>query len=372
MVINFHLHPCYIKLFYHHIITAFTSIATYITTQTMTDILYLDDSEMSSYSYEDFLSTAQPIEKDDYVPPPSSTRWISDGSSSTANISIDCSLRSDNCITSDRYTDIFSTYNVSSVILGTGNYGSVRECTHRVTGVRYAVKTINKSKISRHDHIQREVDLLRSVDHPNIMKMVDCFEDIDYVHIVTEMCTGGELFDKIVDNTTDYGCLPEHEAKSIIKSLLQSVQYLHSKDIVHRDIKPENLLFTSDDKKAVVKLIDFGLSRKHGINDGYMTNQVGTPYYMSQDILNGRYDRSCDLWSVGVVAYILLCGYPPFNGNNDNEVHESTQRGHVVFERCVWRNYSAASRDFVKQLLNSDLSTRIGSATEALKHPWLN
>ena len=123
---------------------------------------------------------------------------------------------------------------------------------------------------------------------------------------------------------------------------------------------------------AVVKLIDFGLSRKHGMNDGYMTNQVGTPYYMSQDILNGKYDRSCDLWAVGVVVYILLCGYPPFNGNNDNEVHESTQRGHVVFERCVWSNYSAASRDFVKQLLSSDMSTRIGSAMDALKHPWLN
>ena len=144
-----------------------------------------------------------------------------------------------------------------------------------------AVKIIQKSQVDRHDQLRREVSLLKQVSHPNIISMYDCYEDEDTFHIVTEICTGGELFDLIVDSTTDNGCLPEDQAMSIIKALLESVQYLHSKDIVHRDIKPENLLFSSSDEGAIVKLIDFGLSRRHGVNDGNMTNQVGTPYYMS-------------------------------------------------------------------------------------------
>jgi len=326
------------------------------------------DASISSYSYEDFLSCApsQPC-----ATGTTTQRCISDGTYSTADVSIDDSSSSSTPITSDGYTNILNAYDVSSTILGTGNYGAVRECTHRISGIKYAVKTIDKSKVSRFDHIKREVQLLKAVDHPNIMKMIDYFEDEDYVHIVTEVCTGGELFDLVVDSTTDNGCLPEDQAMSIIKALLDSVQYLHSKDIVHRDIKPENLLFSSSDEGAIVKLIDFGLSRRHGVNDGNMTNQVGTPYYMSPDILKGSYDRTCDLWAVGVVCYILLTGYPPYNGNDDSEVHASTEKGHVVFERQVWGNLSKASRDFVRKLLCTD-ATRIRTAEDALRHPWLS
>lgn len=336
-----------------------------------------DEMDLDSYSYEDFLSGI----KQDANAQTTTTRCISDGSSTATDnststkrarsISIDTSFSS-SCITSDEgYSDIYTTYDVSATILGTGNYGSVRECTHRSTGIKYAVKTINKSTVSRHDHIKREVELLRSIDHPNIMKMVDCFEDEDYVHIITEMFTGGELFDLIVDNTTDCGCLSEEYAAFVIKSLLKSVQYLHSKDIVHRDIKPENLLLSTNDNKAVVKLIDFGLSRTHN-KDGYMTSQVGTPYYMSPGILQGKYDRSCDLWAVGVVTYILLTGYPPFNGNDDCEVQAATAKGDLVFERNVWSHLSKTSRDFVSQLLCMNDACRIVTADEALRHPWLS
>lgn len=274
-------------------------------------------------------------------------------------------------IVTDRWSDIFNDYDIYPTILGTGNYGCVRECMHRSTGEMYAVKTIDKSKVARKDHIRREIQLLRSIDHPGIMKMVDCYEDVDYVHIVTEKCTGGELFDKIVDNTTDYGCLPELEAAKIIKSLLEAVQYLHSKNIVHRDIKPENMLFESNEKGASTKLIDFGLSRTHGLNDRDMVNQVGTPYYMSPSVLEGKYDRSCDLWAVGVVSYIMLSGYPPFNGPSDYDVQQSILRGDLAFERDIWQNLSIASRDFVNKLLCMD-SSKIMSAEEALRHPWIS
>lgn len=321
-----------------------------------------------SYDYEDFLTCAPKCATS------TNQQCISDGTKSTDDMSIDDPLSSSSSstpITSERFTNILNVYDVSSNILGTGNYGTVRECSHRVSGTKYAVKSINKSKVSRLDHVKREVQLLKAVDHPNIMKMIDSFEDEDYVHIVTEICTGVELFDLVVDNTTDYGCLPEDQAMSIIKALLESVQYLHSKDIVHRDIKPENLVLSSSGQVGIVKIIDFGLSRRHGVNEGNMTNQVGTPYYMSPDILRGNYDRTCDLWAVGVVCYILLTGYPPYNGNNDSEVHASTKKGHLVFERQVWGNLSKSSRDFVRKLLCTD-ATRIRTADDALRHPWLS
>ena len=121
-----------------------------------------------------------------------------------------------------------------------------------------------------------------------------------------------------------------------------------------------------------MKLIDFGLSRRHGVNNGYMTNGVGTPYYMSPGVLQGKYDRSCDLWAIGVVSYILLTGYPPFNGGSDSEIHESTIGGNLVFEGDVWDNLSISSRDFVAKLLCKDSSSRISSAKEALSHSWVS
>jgi len=335
----------------------------------MTDIINIrhghafDEIDMeASYSYEGF---CQPIKCALVDQPTTDTRCISIDSETTNSIGI----QSAHTIP-DGYSDIFDDYDILPTILGTGNFGCVRECLHRSTGEKCAVKTIEKCKVARLDHVRREIQLLRSIDHSGIMKMVECYEDADYVHIVTERYTGGELFDKIVDNTTDNGCLPEDQAVKIIKSLLEAVQHLHSKDIVHRDIKPENVLFESNEEGSSVKLIDFGLSRVHGLYDSDMTNQVGTAYYMSPDILQGKYDRSCDLWAVGVVAYILLCGYPPFNGDTEHDVQNSIRKGHFVFERNVWGNLSDSSREFVSKLLCMD-SSNIPSATEALQHPWV-
>lgn len=266
--------------------------------------------------------------------------------------------------------NVFEDYEISPAVLGTGNYGCVRECRHRVTGEMRAVKTIDKVKVARRDYIRREIRLLRSVDHPGIMKMVDCYEDGDYVHIVTERYTGGELFDAIVDNTSASGCLPERRAATIIKAILEAVQYLHRRNIVHRDIKAENVLFASAEEGSSVRLIDFGLSRTHGARDGAMRTPLGTAYYMSPGILRREYDRSCDVWAVGVLSYILLCGYPPFNGASDKEVHASVLRGNLAFDQGVWAHLSKSSRDFVKQILGRS-SSQITSVEEALQHPWI-
>ena len=180
------------------------------------------------------------------------------------------------CPVTGYLSDISVDYQLSNTVLGKGHYGCVRECTHRVTRKRYACKSIDKSKIGRLDHLQREVYLLSKTNHNGIMRMVDCYEDADYIHIVTEKYTGGELFDRIIENTDEEGCFSEERAASIIKSLLESVAYLHKNGVVHRDIKPENILFETKDEDSPIRLIDFGLSRKYKQGDKLMCNPVGT------------------------------------------------------------------------------------------------
>ncbi|KAL7460717.1 hypothetical protein ACHAXS_001164, partial [Conticribra weissflogii] len=265
------------------------------------------------------------------------------------------------------YADILCDYHVFPRVIGSGHYGCVRECVSRRTRKVFAVKTIEKCKIARPDHLCREVSLLKKLDHGNVMKMVNYYEDEDYIHIVTEKYSGGELFDRIIDNTTADGCLSDKAASRIIKSLLEAVAYLHSKGIVHRDIKPENILFESSDEDSDIRLIDFGLSRKHVKGDAPMSTPVGTAYYMSPELLKGKYDVSTDVWSVGIVTYILLAGYPPFNGNTDPEIFAAIKRGHFQFPG---QGFSEEAKDFIGCLLRRDPRKRF-SAEEALKHPWL-
>ena len=327
---------------------------------------YIDEMDIceSSHSYDYDMKYDQPrcsLDEDRPSERLSEVRCVSIESESS-NITIG---------TDGDYSDFFEDYDIYPTILGTGGYGCVRECLHRASGEKYAVKTIDKSKVDRVDHIQREIALLSSMNHSGVMKLVDFYEDEDFVHIVTAKYTGGDLFDEICSNTTDYGCLDEDQAVKIIRALLEAVQYLHANDIVHRDIKPENVMF-EDEEGSSVKLIDFGLSRVHGVNEPAMVNQVGTPYYMSPNILGAHgYDRSCDIWSIGVVAYILLTGYPPFNGNSNDEILESIRRGNLVFEESIWGSLSKSSRDFVSKLLSFDSSSRIRVAEDALRHPWM-
>mmetsp|Transcript_5991 Transcript_5991/g.13109 ORF Transcript_5991/g.13109 Transcript_5991/m.13109 type:complete len:439 (+) Transcript_5991:90-1406(+) len=300
-------------------------------------------------------------------------------------------------------SDISADYRIFSKILGRGHYGIVREC-ERLRGsstmpndngrnnqrdkrnrrIKLAVKSIDKSKIRRLDHLRREIQLLRKMNHRNIIKMIDCYEDAERVHIITERYTGGELFDLIRKkrNARTTGCLSEKRAARIMNSLLEAVSYLHDRDIVHRDIKLENILFASekrscekedyvDDGDDSIKLIDFGLSRRHKQDvDKPMKNHVGTAYYMAPELLKGRYDRSCDLWSLGTIAYIMLCGYPPFNGDTDNEIFNAIKYDRYEFSSSAWSNKSTGAKDFVRCLMRKDPRRRM-TAREALEHPWI-
>merc|ERR1740121_206888 len=195
--------------------------------------------------------------------------------------------------------DLAADYRVGATVMGTGHYGVVRACRHRRTGASLAVKSIDKSK-ARVDQLQQEVDLLWELRHPGIMRAVEVCEDARELHIVTERYTGGELFDRITERTTAEGCFSEAAAANVVRTLLAALAHLHARGIVHRDVKPENVLFASPRPGAGVRLIDFGLARRHGPADSPLTDPVGTAYYMAPEVLGRRYGRECDVWSVGV------------------------------------------------------------------------
>jgi serine/threonine protein kinase len=265
-------------------------------------------------------------------------------------------------------------------LIGKGGFGSVYEYHHE--GDRYAVKSIRKStkEIGISDIIN-EIAMLRQMRHRGIINLIRVSEDKEFVHLFTELCQGGELFQRIIDrvsnnNTVDRTpCFNEHEAARIIHQVLDAVLYMHANDVVHRDIKPENILFVSNDRDSQIKIIDLGLARHHFDYDPPMTDYVGTSYYVAPEVIGGSYRKSCDLWSVGVVAYFILSGCPPFDGADDAEIFESI----LTSRYCVGigRNgeklstvLSAMSMDFVVKLLEAEPGIRM-CATSALKHPWM-
>jgi hypothetical protein len=182
----------------------------------------------------------------------------------------------------DTLSDVRVKYHINPKEIGHGHYGVVRKCMDRETKTWYAIKSIRKSKVGKIEVLKREIALLKEVDHPNIIKLIEAHEDQKYLHLITELCTGGELFDRIIAKTqSDEGHFSEADAAKIVKCILDAIAYCHDvKGIVHRDLKPENFLFSTPDEDAVIKIIDFGLSRHDDMKLGIMNTKVGTPYYV--------------------------------------------------------------------------------------------
>mmetsp|Transcript_4996 Transcript_4996/g.14334 ORF Transcript_4996/g.14334 Transcript_4996/m.14334 type:complete len:363 (-) Transcript_4996:506-1594(-) len=274
----------------------------------------------------------------------------------------------------DAFTDVHDKYDVDDASeLGSGQYGVVRRCTDRHTRDAFAIKSVLKAHVANIEVLREEVYLLKEVSHPNIIKLVDVFEDKEHVHLVQEMCTGGELFDRIVARreSPQGGQFSECEAALIVRQILDAVAYCHEeKNIVHRDLKPENFLFETKSESAVVKVIDFGYATRHTNGQKPMKDEVGTPLYMSPEVMDKKYNRSCDVWSVGVIAYTLLAGHPPFNGNNEKEIYENVRDGKFRFPSPQWDDVSLSAKDFICKVLKRDAKQRI-TAAEAAKHKWI-
>lgn len=264
--------------------------------------------------------------------------------------------------------DVNEFYDIEQKELGHGHYGTVRVGISKLTGKKVAIKTIPKAKVSRPETMRREINILRTLDHPNIIKLYDVFEGQRHLHLVTELCTGGELFDRIIAR----GHYSEADAAILVRKITDAVKHCHERDICHRDLKPENFLFETPAEDSELKVIDFGLSRMDdGLSAGVMTTRVGTPYYIAPEVLGRHYDKSCDLWSIGVITYILLCGYPPFYGDTDPEIFASVRAGRYDFDSPEWATVSKDAKDLISNLLLIDASKRL-TAAEVLQHPWLS
>jgi len=267
--------------------------------------------------------------------------------------------------------DVRVRYHVQPKELGHGHYGVVRKCQNRQTGEWFAIKTIRKSKVHRLESLKREIEIMQAVDHPNILKLYEVFEDEKYLHLITQLCTGGELFDRIIAKTnSEEGHYSERDAANLVSCMLDAIAYCHNLHICHRDLKPENFLFETPDENANLKIIDFGLSRVEDMgNQGVMTTRVGTPYYIAPEVLGRHYTKACDLWSIGVITYILLCGYPPFYGDNDTEIFASVQRGVFYFPSPEWDSICDEAKSLIQRLLSKQPGDR-PTAEQALADPW--
>ncbi|CAG9332140.1 unnamed protein product [Blepharisma stoltei] len=262
--------------------------------------------------------------------------------------------------------DFQSVYRMGNYI-GHGAYGEVRICYHKETSQKRAVKIFRKDVIANEtsrSHIEQEINILKSLDHPNIVKVLEYFVDPKRIYIVMEYCSGGELFAEIIKRRF----FSEDKAAQIMEQLLSAVRYLHGHNIMHRDLKPENILLEDKHDILNIKLIDFGTATAKAPLK-YSRYLEGTAYYMAPEIVLGDYNEKCDLWSCGVIMYILLSGCPPFDGKDDNEILLNVAKGSYDISDDPWLRISAEAKDLLSKLLCSP-EERLSSA-QALEHPWI-
>ncbi|XP_035377583.1 serine/threonine-protein kinase DCLK2-like isoform X2 [Electrophorus electricus] len=258
-------------------------------------------------------------------------------------------------------------YKVGKVI-GDGNFAVVKECVERATGQEYALKIIDKAKCSGKEHlIANEVAILRRVRHPSIILLIEEVDTPTELYLVMELIKGGDLFDAITSSTK----YTERDASAMVYNLTGALKYLHRMSIVHRDIKPENLLVCEyPDGTKSLKLGDFGLAT---VVEGPLYTVCGTPTYVAPEIIaETGYGLKVDIWAAGVITYILLCGFPPFRSerNQQEELFEQILLGRLEFPSPYWDNISASAKDLIGKMLQVNVSTRY-TAEEVLSHPWV-
>ncbi|CAK75813.1 unnamed protein product (macronuclear) [Paramecium tetraurelia] len=254
-------------------------------------------------------------------------------------------------------------------VLGSGSFGTVKVGYSVRDSKEFAIKTIHKYRMREQFYlVLRELDILTQLDHPNIIKVFEEYEDDMYYHFVMEYCSGGELLERIVEK----GYIGESESKVIMQQLFSAINYLHSMGIAHRDLKPENILFASKDKDAPIKVIDFGLSKKfRNINQKLqrMNSKVGTPIYVAPEILSGDYSFQCDEWSLGCIMHVLLCGNPPFQAKQLDKLEVKIKHSEVDFSFTAFDRVSSEAKNLIKSLLVKQPKKRI-TCEKALEHQW--
>jgi calcium-dependent protein kinase len=258
-------------------------------------------------------------------------------------------------------------YNFRKTV-GHGHFGTVKIANLIASPkMKYAIKQVEKSKLKKDAYlIKRELMILKQLDHPNIIRFYETYEDDKYYYFVMEYCGGGELLERLSTS----GHLHEDEVAAIMQKAFSALKHLHKIGIAHRDLKPENFLFSSKEPDAELKLIDFGLSKLFAHVPGHkLDSVVGTPLYVAPEVLKQDYDERCDNWSLGVMMYFLLSGHLPFDAAHTKDIFDKIKLGKFTFKGKEWKSVSKLAKDLIKQLLVVSPDHRLTSS-EALKHPW--
>ncbi|CAE7257769.1 CPK2 [Symbiodinium sp. CCMP2592] len=262
---------------------------------------------------------------------------------------------------------ILDFYKLEKKKLGGGPLSYVCEAKDKATGLVRAVKTIAKGHIKDMERFKQELAIMKMMDHPNIIKLYESFEDRRNIYLVMELCAGGELLSRIIDA----GSFTEVAASTLMQQIIRAVSYMHQRKVAHRDLKPETFLFASLEpiENNCLKIIDFGLSCNF-VEGQMLATKAGTPYYVAPEVLSGKYDEACDLWSCGVIMFLLLCGYPPFYAESDQEVLSKVKMGNFNFNPYDWKNVSEQAKDLIRSLLQMHPRARL-TADQALQHEWI-
>lgn len=253
--------------------------------------------------------------------------------------------------------------------LGRGEFGVTYLCIDRDTRELLACKSISKRKLRTAvdvEDVRREVAIMKHLPrNSSIVSLKEACEDDNAVHLVMELCEGGELFDRIVAR----GHYTERAAAAVTRTIVEVVQLCHKHGVIHRDLKPENFLFANKKENSPLKAIDFGLSIFFKPGEKF-SEIVGSPYYMAPEVLKRNYGPEIDIWSAGVILYILLCGVPPFWAESEQGVAQAILRGLIDFKREPWPSISESAKSLVRQMLEPDPKLRL-TAKQVLEHPWL-
>lgn len=263
-----------------------------------------------------------------------------------------------------KHCEITEDYQIT-IEIGSGGYGKVFLAEHLNSHIIRAVKAISKSSIQNYNSFMNEISILKGLNHPNIVNIIETYETSTICYIVLEYCTGGDLFTHLSKLKT----FSEARASKIMKSLLSGLAYCHKHNICHRDLKPENCLFISEDEESDIKIIDFGLSVPVS-EEEILHDPQGTPYYIAPEMLAGSYTKVADCWSLGVILYIMLSGVVPFKGSTTNEILMNVYSGEYTFRHKAFKIVSNEAKDLIVRLLTKDPSFRI-TAPQAFMHSWV-
>mmetsp|Transcript_15056 Transcript_15056/g.45123 ORF Transcript_15056/g.45123 Transcript_15056/m.45123 type:complete len:529 (-) Transcript_15056:27-1613(-) len=322
-------------------------------------------AEHSPQSYHSASQPSEAIGPDavDLVSPPESEGGI-EGLSS---VMMETAQRRVRLITDNRGR-LEDLYELDREVIGQGSFGSVSKAKSRETGASRAIKSLSKDRGSdTRRRFRQEILIMKMVDHPNIIRLFETFEDKKLIYLVMELCTGGDLSKRLKQVKR----FSEAECAVLMEQILRPVTYLHSQRLCHRDLKPENFLLLTQDPvgENTLKMVDFGLACT--LNEGeYLSTKLGTVLYSSPQVLEGRYGDPCDVWSCGVMMYVLLSGQHPFQGKTDAEVMATVKRGNYRFQGEVWNKVSDDAKDLIRSLLRYKEWERT-SAERALTHSWL-